>query len=103
MTTKYIRRTDTVEAFQFTEDRIFCNDDWPQWANDAWDKSELEEGSICVASSRDSDTHRLCLRVLGLRRIIPVDGYVVRFDDGALGVFDSADFKSKYAMLMDED
>ena len=66
---KYRKKPVVIEAFQMTKERRFDNSEWPNWLNQAWNKSWQENGAVAIDPS-DCTHEKLIIRTLeGLLRI----------------------------------
>lgn len=77
---KYRKKQIVVEAFQITEARIHCNQDWPSWANEAWN-TDPGPGSIYLADLPDRTL--VCGTLEGDLAINP-DDWIIRGIEGEL-------------------
>jgi len=66
---KYRKKPVVIEAFQMTEERRFDNTEWPNWLNQAWNKSDFSEGALSIDSD-DPEKKKLVIGTLeGVHRI----------------------------------
>lgn len=77
---KFRKKPVVIEAFQMTAKNRESNENWPQWAHDAWNKAPHEPGSLApVAGAR-----RLTILTLeGIHDVIE-DDWIVRGIKGEL-------------------
>lgn len=60
---KYRKKPVVIEAFQMTPERRINNSEWPDWLNQAWNKSTTEPGAL-VNRIEGSGDGPLCIQTL---------------------------------------
>lgn len=105
MNIKYTKKPITIEAFQMTRERRADNKDWPEWLNEAWNKSHQTIGSIFPKNYPLSDgTDELKVMTMEGPLTIAFGDWIIRGIQGELypckpdifaATYESADFIHK--------
>ncbi len=65
---KYRKKPVVIEAFQMTKERRWDNSEWPDWLNQAWNKTP-SEGAVWIDPSYASEGKLVCGTLEGVHRI----------------------------------
>lgn len=82
--TRYRKKPVVVEAFQMTKDRRMDNRDWPNWLNQAWNKSEGEDGALFRKDMEAKCPDLLCIQTLEGIHLVLWDDWIIRGVKGEL-------------------
>jgi len=94
---KYIKRTEVVDAFQITKDRMWLHGEWPEWLEEAWRREDRDTGSLCA----DPNGKHLVLYTDGGPHKVALDNYLVKDmpTTGYLTCVPPAVFEALYEVL----
>ena len=82
---KFKKKPVVVEAFQMTEDRRRDNQDWPEWLNVAWNKSQGEPGAVFPVDFPNSDgTDQLAIHTLEGQHLVGFGDWIIQGIQGEL-------------------
>ena len=78
---KYRKKPVVIEAFQMTPERRTDNHDWPEWLNEAWNKSDQEPGALFIDAAAPSC---LIVRTLEGIHVVSHNDWIIRGIKGEL-------------------
>lgn len=99
--TKYVKKPETIEAFQMTPEAMASNVDWPEWMHKAWNGEANEEGSLWCDDFGGSD-QKYWLGTRSGATLVHVNSYLIDYPHGAIGILLPSIFESRYEMTAEE-
>ena len=94
---KFRKKPVEIEAFQLTEETRASNENWPQWAHEAWNKPEYEPGALfpCGTEGAEGQDELMIFTLEGLHRVSFGD-WIIRGIKGELYPCKSDIFEATY-------
>lgn len=82
---KFRNKPSVIDAFQMTLERRQDNKDWPEWLNQAWNKSPAEAGAVYPSTIPFSDgTDELCIQTTEGEQKLSFGDWIVKTEDDRL-------------------
>lgn len=81
---RFTKKSVTIEAFQMTRERRMDNINWPEWLNEAWNKSKGESGSLFRQNPDAPLPDLLCIQTLEGVHLVQFDDWIIRGIKGEL-------------------
>ena len=101
--TKFRKKPVIIDAFQFTRERRLDNTDWPEWLNEAWNRSPVEVNAVFPKTHPFSDgTDELCIFTLEGIHTVSFNDWIIRGVKGELYACKPDIFKITYEELTNE-
>ena len=73
-----------IQAFQMTEERRMDNSEWPEWLNEAWNKTEGENGALFRQNMDAPLPDLLCIQTLEGIHLVNFDDWIIQGVHGEL-------------------
>ena len=70
---KFRKKPVVIEAFQMTKERRWDNNEWPNWLNEAWQKTWPEPGAVASVNTNVSRTEAEKLSISTLEGALRVE------------------------------
>ncbi len=81
---KFRKKPVVIEAFQMTKERRMDNSEWPNWLNQAWNKSEGEAGALFRKDMHAELPDILCIQTLEGIHLVDWDDWIIQGVKGEL-------------------